>query len=215
MLPYIDNNGVIDTSRIRHRHWQQQSTGAKAQPWMMCDPTDLPSIPPLDINTTAEAQISVLIGQLEGDEMAGLYKSELGHINLQLHTPPDSPTESIKDTRTFGDFNDNSTQSSAAAPVHSLLSLPPHIVLEIVSNLYMPDIRSLSLTCTAFRRYLCAESHIWPLMCRSKLTYTPRFLHRHQSAAYYLHVRGNDRLENLVLLQRARVENVIQQIASP
>ncbi|KAJ2355805.1 hypothetical protein IWW50_003089 [Coemansia erecta] len=129
-------------------------------------------------------------------------------IPSQLLTPPMSPVED-----TEGTFLEQPSKPNIDLPhIHNLLMLPPHILLSIVSHLHSPDITTLSQSCSIFRIYLAPTSPVWAQVCRLAFTYTPKYLSNQQIAEYYLRVRGNNRLENQVLVQRQRVERIVHYI---
>ncbi|KAJ2852269.1 hypothetical protein IWW36_000412 [Coemansia brasiliensis] len=177
-------------------------------PWLLCDPTDLPSITSTFDNCsfaggTKPPSLTVLVPSREW-HLGGNFAEQMGleSIPQQLLTPPMSPIEDA--------FADSIPETHSHK--HSLHTLPPHILLSIVSHLQSPDITALSQTCSIFRIYLAPTSPVWSQMCRLALNYTPKYLSRQQTAEYYLRVRGNRRLEDQVLVHRERIEKVIYSI---
>ncbi|KAJ1992601.1 hypothetical protein GGI25_000102 [Coemansia spiralis] len=199
---------------------------AATMPWIMCDPTDLPSITTslhgYD-NTTYSSNgrlrrappknLPSLPGRVGVPPLLLLHKAAIMEpsptIPAQLLTPPMSPVDGCTAHQPY--FR-ASSQTLAPKEPSIFLSLPPHVLLNIISYLHLPSLHALSQTCSILRRYLSPESKIWPAISKSTLGFTPAFLYNQQFAEFYLHVRGNSRMENLVLLQRKRVEKVVQFI---
>ncbi|KAJ2394291.1 hypothetical protein GGI23_004745 [Coemansia sp. RSA 2559] len=204
-------------------------------PWLVCDPTDLPTIglpqqyssgicsgygglsgktqsrfttqwslssrrggapPPLLLLRETDAE--------DGDDNDDVCST----IPAQLLTPPTSPVDECnKQPR----FHMPPATTTVRKP-SMLLSLPPHVLLNVVSHLHLPSLLVLSQTCSALRKYLSPDSKIWSAMSRSTLGFTPEFMYNQQFAEFYTRVRGNSRLENQVLLQRKRVEKIVCHI---
>ncbi|KAJ1859994.1 hypothetical protein LPJ73_001581 [Coemansia sp. RSA 2703] len=207
LSPFVDCRGVVRmrAAEGRRRAASDPLPRAPTQEILglaMCDPTDLPMVIRGGVAMrTAPATL------LAADTHANMYHADSLLIPTQLLTPPQSPTDRTS-SPTFA-FN------AAAAPVPvqpTLLHLPAPILTLISSYLRAPEIITLSQTCSALRLYFAAESHVWPQMCRSALGFTPRLLHNHQMAEYYMRVRGDERVERRVLVQRSRIERVIDQI---
>ncbi|KAJ2298558.1 hypothetical protein IWW55_004434, partial [Coemansia sp. RSA 2706] len=217
ILPYINSQGVLalDPAAMqqrKRRFGHSQDKGREA--WLMCDPTDLPPVAALDNRwaaggcTPPALTLRVAARDESLDGHAGHGCADDMYIPRQLLTPPMSPAESSD-----GAFAPAaSTPSPKLAPAHSLLMLPPHVLLSIVSHLQAADISALARTSSIFRMYLAPASPVWAQVCRMALSYTPRFLGNQQAADYYMRVRGNRRLEDRVLVQRERVEQTIRTI---
>ncbi|KAJ2443694.1 hypothetical protein GGF42_006542 [Coemansia sp. RSA 2424] len=240
---HIDSKGALSADSIRRSSRycpqtlpppQKASQPGMASKWLMCDPTDLPSIPTPKLSIGVQGggerpramEIPWGLGHslnkqprdCRHDE-AELYMSEQIHlIPAQLLTPPPSPTKSMSEgIEAFASRAQPSIPALERAPVWStpvnaLLHLPPHVLLSIVSHLSASDLLHLSQTCAWMRSYLSSNSAVWAKMCRANLGYTPKHLLNQQAAEYYLSIRGNHRLESLVLLQRERVEVIIDWI---
>ncbi|KAJ1728314.1 hypothetical protein LPJ61_004097 [Coemansia biformis] len=231
VMPYINSQGVVSPAVLAGRgkgRQRQHAAGAAAPPaglrrpeaWLTCDPTDLPAIPPAVMSCSPvrgarryPVPPPLLPGRVElavrnsTDHTWAL--AEVG-IPRQLLTPPTTPTEG--GNHTFVAAADEPAWGSKP-PKHNLLTLPPHMLLAIVSHLCSTDITALSQTCSALQRYLSTGSPVWGRVCRLALRYTPKYLSNQQMAEYYLRVRGNSRLEDRVLVQRERVEQIIHHIA--
>ncbi|KAJ2799990.1 hypothetical protein H4S07_005291 [Coemansia furcata] len=196
----------------------------------MCDPIDLPAVPTpvfyVDIQSRGGRRQGIDIPwglghsscQMSSDE-EDLYLAEMHIIPTQLLTPPPSPIGSLSEGIEL--LVSRAQQRSAVELVpkvspsfSGLLHLPPHMLLSIVSCLSASDMIHLSQTCTRMANYLSTNSAVWTQLCRTYLAYTPeRVLKNNQQAAeYYLGIRGNHRLESLVLKQRKRVEVTIDYI---
>ncbi|PIA18053.1 hypothetical protein COEREDRAFT_79997 [Coemansia reversa NRRL 1564] len=189
--------------------------------WLMCDPTDLPTVGfPENIHRTHNfkshlppplllphiRQVTAFYNSGTSSHIVRTYKDTA--IPKQLLTPPMSPSDSADEV--FAEYSEEPADNYP--PRHNLLTLPPHILLSIVSHLYLEDISALSQTCSTLRSYLSLNSPVWPHICRIAFSYTPEYLSNKQIAEYYLHVRGNSRLESRVLVQRERVERAIRCI---
>ncbi|KAJ2767720.1 hypothetical protein IWQ57_003841, partial [Coemansia nantahalensis] len=220
IAPYINSQGVVaGVGRPAAAAAAAPTAQWKRQAWLACDPTDLPAVSP----TGAAGYSGRGVGQrpvpppLATGRTAAASRTTnnawaLADMDIprQLLTPPASPTGDS--TRTFTKAPDNAKPGRMPSK-HSLLTLPPHMLLAIVSHLCRRDITALSQTCSALERYLSSNSSVWGRVCRMALRYTPRHLTNPQMAEYYLQVRGNSRLEGRVLVQRGRVERVIHHIA--
>ncbi|KAJ2734059.1 hypothetical protein IW152_002605 [Coemansia sp. BCRC 34962] len=197
----------------------------------MCDPTDLPStpVPILSVGVQSRGgkrqEMEIPQGLRHSScniphNEENLYIEELMHIiPAQLLTPPPSPTNSVPKEMEVLLPRTQPAAEPAAEPAPNerpllsrFLDLPPHILLSIVSHIPASDLLHLSQTCTWMRNYLSKNSAIWAQLCRKYLTYTPKHLFNQQAAEYYLGIRGNLRLESLVLQQRERVEFAIDCI---
>ncbi|KAJ2264129.1 hypothetical protein GGI01_000148 [Coemansia sp. RSA 376] len=229
---HIDSRGVLSADslcrsinyhpRIPPRLKMRQP--AKPTAWLMCDPTDLPSIPTpvlyIDVQNHAAQRQGMDIPRGLGhssyempNDVTNLYLAEqMQIIPAQLLTPPPSPTSSMSEGMEVLVSRARSAVKPERPSFSELLHLPPHILLSIVSHLPRSDMLQLSQTCTRMRNYLSTNSAIWTQMCRTNLAYTPKHLFNQQAAEYYLGIRGNHRLESLVLKQRERVEVIIDCI---
>ncbi|KAJ2627455.1 hypothetical protein H4R22_004395 [Coemansia sp. RSA 1290] len=203
VLPYINSQGVLAASIVSQQH--KLAAAQIAKPWQLCDPTDLPCIPFDNCSFAGGSKppLTVLVPNREW-HLSGSTAEQMDFdesIPQQLLTPPMSPIDT---------FVDSIPETHSLR--HSLHTLPPHILLSIVSYLRSPDITALAQTCSIFRIYLAPTSPVWSQMCRLALNYTPKFLSHQQTAEYYLRVRGNRRLEDQVLVQREQIEKVIYSI---
>ncbi|KAJ2691749.1 hypothetical protein H4R19_006295 [Coemansia spiralis] len=229
IAPYINSQGVVTATGTLPGRPATPAIAPmvlrKPRPWLGCDPTDLPPIsPPMGAACFSGRGIGrrpvpppLLVGQagtcsrdISGDATAHAWPEEDMCVPRQLLTPPTTPTG--EGTRTFAGPIEEDPRRGQPPPKHSLLTLPPHMLLAIVSHLCRRDITVLSQTCSALQRYLSSNSSVWGRVCRMALRYTPRHLTNSQMAEYYLQVRGNNRLEGRVLVQRGRVERVIHHI---
>ncbi|KAJ1939860.1 hypothetical protein GGF37_004224, partial [Kickxella alabastrina] len=212
LSPHIDSRGILSMDKCRkikkqrsrmnfhlsHTNTATTATTATitntAMAWSMCDPTDLPNIDILSPRSEAMGLSPVRFADTESK----MYMAEKHTISQQLLTPPMSPMNT-------------SMEQFDIAPIFTLLTLPVPILLGIFSYLQFHEILALSQSCSVLRRYFSAESQVWSQMCQSTLKFTPKLLHNRQLAEYYLRVRGNERMETKVLVQRKHVEKVIQQ----
>ncbi|KAJ2665466.1 hypothetical protein IW148_001587 [Coemansia sp. RSA 1199] len=181
----------------------------------MCDPTDLPAVStPEDEYFSSGYEphsLALLVPpsgfQFGGDTEQMCFEEAMG-IPAQFLTPPMSPVEEVEET-----FMEQPDKASLMVPHRrNLAMLPPHILLSIVSYLHSPGIAALSQTCSIFRIYLAPTSPVWAQVCRLAFSYTPKYQSNQQIAEYYLRVRGNNRLESRVLVQRERIERIIRSI---
>ncbi|KAJ2877754.1 hypothetical protein IWW38_006498, partial [Coemansia aciculifera] len=215
---HIDGRGVLSTDSICRQKVQQPARSSK---WLMCDPTDLPFIPTPALSIGVRRQgrrprameIPWGLGRSLAKQPGDCYLDEAELIPAQLLTPPPSPTNSMSEgIEALVSRAQPKIPVLERAPTRVLLHLPPHMLLSIVSHLSASDLLHLSQTCRWMRSYLSSNSAVWTRMCRTTLVYTPKHLYNQQAAEYYLSIRGNHRLESLVLLQRERVEVVIECI---
>ncbi|KAJ1724485.1 hypothetical protein LPJ53_001255 [Coemansia erecta] len=237
LLPFVDARGVVRMreggggSGGRQRAASDPLPRARAAGgengalWCLCDPTDLPAVALGGFGLggrAAPAELLRAAGAPAGDAQALMYCADSRLIPAQLLTPPHSPADPAPST-----FSSASASASASTPAYparptattattatanQLLQLPAPILSLLASYLRAAEIIALSQTCAEFRLYFAAESRVWPQMCRKALGYTPRLLHNHQMAEYYMRVRGDERAERSVLVQRSRIERVIEQI---
>ncbi|KAJ2781337.1 hypothetical protein GGI15_003242 [Coemansia interrupta] len=208
LLPLVDARGVVRLREGRRRAASdplpmvRERGGSGA--WRLCDPTDLPGVTPGAVAMMA-APAELLLrpaGPPAEDAQAHMYRADSRLIPAQLLTPPHSPASPGPSS--------SSTFDTPVLPTRAshLLQLPAPILSLVCSHLRAAEIIALSQTCSALRLYFAAESSVWPQMCREALGFTPRLLHNHQMAEYYMRVRGDQRTEQCVLVQRCRIERV-------
>ncbi|KAJ2885759.1 hypothetical protein H4R27_001137 [Coemansia aciculifera] len=229
---HIDSRGVLSADSLyRSINYQPRipprlklRQAAKPYAWLMCDPTDLPSIPTpmlyIDVQDQGGQRQGVDIPRglghssckLSSDE-ANLYLAEQTHIiPTQLLTPPPSPTSSMSEgMEVLVSRARSAVELVPERPSFSeLLHLPPHILLSIVSHLPASDMLHLSQTCTQMRNYLSANSAVWTQMCRTNLAYTPKHLFNQQAAEYYLGIRGPENLGVSVVIEPVFAPNGLE-----
>ncbi|KAJ1662617.1 hypothetical protein EV178_005732 [Coemansia sp. RSA 1646] len=235
------SNGIVDGISWNGEDMFQDADVAAKMPWLVCDPTDLPTVAASQYYSRSSSIGSSFGGLLEKQQnkctaprslsdRRGAPPPLLLHreisvesdddddfvcstIPAQLLTPPTSPIDECN-TQPHFHMPPATVRSNATAVCKPsvLLSLPPHVLLNVISHLHLPSLLVLSQTCSALRKYLSSDSKVWSVMSRSTLSFTPAFLYNQQFAEFYMRVRGNSRLENQVLLQRERVEKIVSYI---